>query len=550
MTTATATATPATGRGSGALTGTATLLRFMLRRDRIRLPAWLIGISIFVPYCFAELRTAFPTEADLATASGFTSGPMLALFGGPGYGMQGEDLSYVTFFAGIYAMYLMLAAAVMNILFVSRHTRVEEQTGRAELVRANVVGRHAALAATTILAMASNLVLSVLILAALRASDAPLAGSAAVAAGIGLFGMVFAGVSMTAVQISEYSAAASGLAGGILGGAFVIRAAGDMIGEHGSALSWITPFAWSQQTRAFVDERWWPLAISLVVCAALVTTGFALSTRRDLGAGLRATRRGRTGARAWLRSPLMLAWRLHRGSVRGWAVGLILGGVVYGTTTQTVVDSFADMTSEFTQMLSTAGGSLLMGYLNMMIVIMVITTAVFEFLAVLKVRSEETGGRAEPVLATAVGKKTWLGAHLLVISAAALVLLVASCAAMGFTAAVGTGDWSLLGKLTVAGLVYSPALLLIAALAATCYGLHPRLLGLAAAVLVFSGLAAVFGELLNLPEAVMAISPWHHTPAYPVESVTAAPLIVQAAVFAALAGLGLGAFARRDLASV
>src|SRR5699024_12424165 len=43
-----------------------------------------------------------------------------------------------------------------------------------------------------------------------------MAGAAAVAAGIGLFGLVFAGVSMTAVQISEYSAAASGLAGGIL----------------------------------------------------------------------------------------------------------------------------------------------------------------------------------------------------------------------------------------------------------------------------------------------------------------------------------------------
>src|SRR5699024_2506495 len=102
MTAATATAAPATGRGSGALTGTGTLLRFMLRRDRIRLPAWLIGISIFVPYCFAEMRTAFPTQADLASASGFTSGPMLALFGGPGYGMQGADLSYFTFFAGIY----------------------------------------------------------------------------------------------------------------------------------------------------------------------------------------------------------------------------------------------------------------------------------------------------------------------------------------------------------------------------------------------------------------------------------------------------------------
>ena len=132
------------------------------------------------------------------------------------------------------------------------------------------------------------------------------------------------------------------------------------------------------------------LAISLVVSAALVVTGFVLSTRRDLGAGLRATRRGRIGAKTWLSSPLMLAWRLHRTSVTGWAVGLILGGVVYGTTTAPVVDSFADMTSEFTEMLSAAGGGLLMGYLNMMIVIMVITTAVFEFLAVLKVRSEDT----------------------------------------------------------------------------------------------------------------------------------------------------------------
>lgn len=544
----TAVASAPLSTGSSSLTGTGTLLRFMLRRDRIRLPAWLIGISIFVPYCFAELRTAFPTEGDLASASGFTSGPMLALFGGPGYGMQGEELSYVTFFAGIYALYLMLAAAVMNILFVSRHTRVEEQTGRAELVRANVVGRHAALAATTILAMAINLVLSVLILAALRANDAPLVGSAAVAAGIGLFGLVFAGVSMTAVQISEYSAAASGLAGGILGGAFVVRAAGDMIGEHGSALSWITPFAWSQQTRAFVDERWWPLAISLLVASALMATGFVLSTRRDVGAGLRASRRGHTGAKAWLNSPLMLAWRLHRSSVRGWTAGLVLGGVVYGTTTEPVVESFAGMNSQFTQVLST-GGDLLMGYLNMMIVIMVIITAIFVYLAVVKVRTEETGRRAEPVLATAVSKQAWLGSHLLVVAAAALVMLVASCAAMGATAALSTGDWSHLGKLTVAGLVYAPALLVIAGLAAACYGIHPRLLGLAAAVLVFSGLAAIFGELLNLPEALMAISPWYHTPSYPVEAATALPLILQAVVFAALTALGIWRFARRDLSS-
>ena len=40
----------------------------------------------------------------------------------------------------------------MAILLVVRHTRAEEETGRAELVGAGVVGRHAPLAAALITA--------------------------------------------------------------------------------------------------------------------------------------------------------------------------------------------------------------------------------------------------------------------------------------------------------------------------------------------------------------------------------------------------------------
>ena len=102
--------------------------------------------------------------------------------------------------------------------------------------------------------------------------------------------------------------------------------------------------------------------------------------------------------------------------------------------------------------------------------------------------------------------------------------------AMGLTAGAGTGDWSLLGELTVAALVYSPALLVILGLAAALYGLNPRLLGLASAVLAFSGLAAFFGDMMELP--------------------TAAPLLLQLAVVAALSAIGIWAFGRRDLRSV
>ncbi|WP_147916262.1 ABC transporter permease [Ruania zhangjianzhongii] len=537
-----------TDHGS-ALTGTGTLLRFMLRRDRVRLPAWIVGISIFVPYFFTAFQTLFPSATELAEVAAFTTGPMIGLLGGPGYGL-GAELTYFTFFNAIYVLYFMLAAAAMNILLVSRHTRVEEQTGRAELVRANVLGRHAALAATTILAVASNVALFVLVLAGLRGFDAPMSGAALVAAGISVFGLVFAAVTITAVQISEYSRVASGIAGAVLGGAFVLRAAGDLIGDHGSALSWITPFAWSQQTRAFVDERWWPLLISLTAAVALTILGFVLSTRRDLGAGLRATRRGHDRARAWLSSPVALAWRLHRDSVRGWAIGLIAGGLIYGSTAQPLADSFQDLSGTLGQVLAGGQGDLLTGYLNMMVVMMVIATAIFQVLAVSKVRTEETDGRTEPVLATAVSKQRLLGAHLGVVAVAGVVLLVLSTASMGLTAAAGTGDWSLLGELTVAGLVYSPALLVVLGLAAALYGLNPRLLGIASAVLAFSGLAAFFGEMMELPEAAQAISPWHYTPTYPVESVTALPLVVQLAVFTGLAATGIWAFGRRDLRSV
>lgn len=550
MTTATATAAPARAGTGGTLTGTGTLLRFMLRRDRVRLPVWVIAISIFVPYFFTAYQQLFPTQADLATVAGFTSGPMLGLLGGPGYGLDPEHLSYFTFFAGLYWLYILLAVALMNILLVSRHTRVEEQTGRAELVRANVVGAHAPLAATTILAVGANLALAVLILTGQRAFDAPMAGAVMLAAGTGAFGLVFAGVSITAAQISEYSRTCSAIAGGILGGAFVLRAAGDMIGEHGSALSWITPFAWSQQTRPYVDERWWPLGISVLVALAGIVAGFVLSTRRDLGAGLRATRRGRSSARAWLSSPVALAWRLHRGSVRGWATGLLLGGLVYGATAQPVADSFSGLDSAVTRLWTSGASDVIAGYLNMMVVLMAITTGVFVVLAASKVRTEETDGRAEPVLATAVSRPVWLAGHVLVTAVAAVVLLLVSGAGIGLAAAAGTGDWSMLSQSLIASLVYSPALLVILGVATAGYGLHLRLLPIASVLLAFSGFASLFGQMLQLPDWAMAIAPWQHTPTYPLEQVTAAPLLLQGLVAVALAALGIWAFGRRDLRSV
>src|SRR5699024_10726476 len=121
------------------------------------------------------------------------------------------------FFAAGYAPYLFLLAGLMNIMLVTRHTRLEEQTGRAELVRANVTGRYAALAASLIVAGITNALAAVVVtVLALTNGFAP-TGSVLIGAGTGLTGLAFAGVTAVTVQLSEYSRAAAGMAGAVLG---------------------------------------------------------------------------------------------------------------------------------------------------------------------------------------------------------------------------------------------------------------------------------------------------------------------------------------------
>ena len=159
---------PAPARAADrALAGTGVLVRFLLRRDRIKLPAWTGALALFVIYLNAALPSIADTEAELATATALFADPVGRLLIGPGYGF--DDPTYERFVANGYGLYFALATALMSILLVVRHTRQEEQTGRLELVQANVVGRAAQLTATVLVALLTNLVAAGVVFGALVA---------------------------------------------------------------------------------------------------------------------------------------------------------------------------------------------------------------------------------------------------------------------------------------------------------------------------------------------------------------------------------------------
>lgn len=524
--------------------GTGTLVRLMLRRDRIKLPAWVAGLGLFVVYIGAALPQIAPTEDDLASVVPLFTQPVGRMFTGPAFGM--DTPTYERFFGAGYAPYLFLLAAVMNILLITRHTRAEEETGRAELIRANVTGRHAPLTAALTVAVITDVAAAVVVSSLAIANGFAVAGSLLVGAGTALTGLAFAAVTAVTVQLSSYSRTAAGLAGVVLGAAFVVRALGDMVAVGGSGLSWASPLGWPAQTAPYVHDRWAPLLLSIAVAVLATAAAYALQVRRDFGAGLVAARPGSASAPPWLGRPLGLAARLQRGGFLGWGAAILALGAVDGAFTQAMLDAGDDMPAALQEMFGTQG--LLDGWVAFLGWFVGVVTSGYVVFAAQVARREEVRGRADLVLATPVGRAGWVGAHLLAVGIGAVAILVVAGAGTGVAASAVTGDWSLTRAIVAAHLNAVPAVLLVLGVCGALLGWAPRALApIGWALVALMGVVAFFGDLLDLPGWLRDLSPLEHLAQYPVEAFAATPFAAILGVAAVFAGAGLAGFRRRQV---
>lgn len=536
-----------TSRTGHVLTGTGSLVRFLLRRDRIRLPAWILGIVVFTLASVAALPDLYPTAADRQARATLMQNPGTRAIGGPGYGL--EDYTFGAMIGHEFLSWIAIFVALMSIFVVVRHTRLEEETGRAELVRSSRVGRHATTTAALSVAFGANLVLGAILAAAVGSLGLESVGwgsSLLFGAALASVGVVFAGVASVTVQLNEHARGASGLAGAVFALAYVLRAAGDMAELGGSALSWLSPVGWAQQTRVYVDDRWWPLVLSLALTVVLVTSAYWLSTRRDVGASLVQTRPGPARARDSLTTPLGLSWRLHRASLAGWSAAMLLLGLGYGTLA-TEVERFVSEMSVMQDAIAEVGGTIIDAWLSIIILVFAVLAAVFAVLAAARARSEENSGRAEPVLATAVSRGRWLGSHLLVALVGSAGLMVLAGLGLGLSAAGALGDDAVLGRTLGAAVAHVPAIWLVTGIAVALYGIASRATPLVWIVIAYAGVVGWLGTLLQFPQWAIDLSPLGHTPLLPAEELRWPPLLVLAALATLLVAAGLAAFRRRDL---
>ena len=532
---------PAAGIVSGSFAGTKHLLRLVLRRDRVRLPLWLLGLGGMITSSALAVPSVYDTPAKVAGyASAVGTSPVSYLMSGRQAGI--DTLGGIV--ANEVSQVAQLGTCLMVMFLVVRHTRAEEESGRAELLRSTVLGRHAATLAGLVHGVTAALVVGLLTTIAMLSVGLDVLGSATYGLGLALLGLCYAAVALVAAQVSASARGALGLTGAAIAVGYLVRGVGAM---QDDALVWASPFGWAQRMDAFGTERAWPALPLLALTAALLGLAALLTAHRDFAGGLLQTRPGRPRATRALGTSVGLALRQQRGLVVGWAAGLAALGLVYGAVLPTIPDLVAS-NPDIAAVIGATGDveqALVDAFLRYVFVFMAVVSTGFAVASVLRLRAEEESGRAELLLSTGLSRTRWVSATMAVTACGVLTIATSMGLGLGVGYALGSGRWDRVAGQVAGQLSYTPAVLLVGAVAFALAGLLPRWSAAAWAVIAFVFFQVLLGGTVRLPDWVDAASPFWHLSQVPVDAFAPGPLLVEVAVAAALVLLGTWGFRRR-----
>lgn len=535
-------------------TGTGKLLRAAFRRDRVKLPVWIVGIGAILVPSTLSVKALYDTPEEII---GYVSTSALSVaaraFNGPVLGATQESIMLTETFT-----FFTLFVAFMSTLLVIRHTRAEEESGRTELIGSAAVGLYAPLASALGLALVANVLIAGTVTFAYMICGLAFGSSLLAGIAMGSMGMVFAGIAAVAAQLTQTSRAANAIAGGSVGLFFLLRAVGDAMGEvqpggtevKSGLATMFSPMGLAREVQPFIRDNIWPLVVLGLMVCALVGGALFLRLRRDIGSGLFPARRGPAVASASLSSAFGLAFRQQRGLIVGWLIGLTVLAVALGSMAQEVAKITAS-SKDMAEAIALLGGSknLTDAYLAYSMSLFGVMAVGYAIQAMQKVRSEESEGRLELILAGGVRRQSWLLSHMLITVVGGAILVTTAGLAAGVTNGIMSNDLG--GQAFVllqAGMVQIPVVLLFISLVAILFAAVPSLSG-ALSWTFFAGSYAVMqlGALLKLPQWVIDLSPFTHIPALPAEDLSWSPLISMTIVTVAIAVVAVVTFRRRNI---
>jgi ABC-2 type transport system permease protein len=522
------------------------LLGLMLRRDRISIALWFVGLVGLVIAFGAGIGNMYPTDVERVIMVQTLENPVMVAMMGPVYTLVDGSVSVGMLYSIMMLLWMGMITGIMNIFTVVRHTRKDEELGRIEVIRSLPVGKQANLSAVLTLVFFTNLIIGLVMglgLGSLGQEGMDMTGSMVFGLSIAVTGIVFGSITALLCQLTNNPRTAQALSFGVLIVFYMVRAVGDMQGDM--VISSLSPLGLILRTQAYHLNNWWPILVVLGISIGVSIIAIILNGARDLGEGLFAARPGRADAHHSLKTPTALAWRLLRTSVIIWATVIFFLAAAYGSV-MGEVESFIASNELFEQI--SGGDPMMLISFFILIACVMGTIPVLQF--ILKAYYQERRGFGEGVFARAVSHREQLKGYFLI--ALITSLLVPFVTAVGFFAA----SYSVMDepipfvRFLEACMIYTPAILFMLGLAVLVIGYLPRATTFVWAYLGYAFGAIYLGSLLQLPDWIKRLTPYGFVPMIPAAEITSKVIIELVIIFVLAIGmmiLGFISYGRRDM---
>ncbi len=521
-------------------TGLGPMLAIQWRTHRRATLIWMVVLIGGMVGTAGSIAGLYTTPSQIHTyAQAVTAGDALVVVNGRVEGIDSLGGIIADEFGFLAAFLLPL----LGISLVTQATRGEEEAGRLELVLAGRVARHVPILAGLTVASAAILVTTVSFALGLSVFGVPVTRSLLYAASLGALAFVFAGLAALLAQVSPYSRAVYTWGLLVLAVGYVLRGVGDVTNTW---LVWLSPLGWAEKAAPFGDMRWWTLLVPLAVGGLLAMLAVLVAGRRDLGSALLRGGPGSPRASTWLRSPLGLATAIHRPAFLGWLAGSVILAGLMGALARQFIDAVLGNPAMAGALGISSGRPTDAMVALTQLYIAIIATA-YAVQAVGSLRGEETAGRLEVRLSGTLSRMRWLAAHALVIVLGLLVIVLISSIVLAAGTAWSTASAVDVGRILAAGAAYLPAELLVGSVALALFGLRPKALPAAWAVVAVVAFIAFLGPGLRLPTWVLDLSPTTHIGNPPLGTVEGLPLVALGAMTAVLGGAAAIGFRRRGV---
>ena len=529
----------------GLYINTGKLVGFILRRDRIRMPIWIISIIVFTVLIAVVIPDLYATGAERQVMAETMKNPAITVMLGPGYGL--DNYTDGAMMAHFMLLFSTIATGIMGILFTTRHTREDEEDGRIEMIRSLPVGHLSPLTATFLYMTITNIVISLAVgfgLYPLGLEDMDLGGCLLYGASLGAIGVFFAALTGLFAQLTSNTRATIGYSFGFLVLAYIVRGIGDVENE---TLSLISPLGLILRTQVFVSNYWWPVLITLGISIIIFGISLYLNSIRDLEAGFIPTRPGKRNASRFLLSPLGLSLRLQRTTIISWTVGMFILGLSYGSILGDL-EGFLDTSGIIQQMIPEVEGlSLTERFMTMLMTILSILGTIPPLMFILKLTSEEKKNRTEILLSKAVSRNQILGSYTLIAVLAVPIIQIMSILGLWFAAVFVMDDVISFNTFLKAGFVHIPAMWIMVGLAVLLIGYLPERVSLTWLYLGYAFFVVYLGDMLQLPDWLNNLSPFGHIPKVPIEEINIAKILLLVAIAILLIIAGFVGYNKRDI---